>query len=62
MRCRNFANIALPKVGGIEDQDELTMQCFDIIHGAVEKDLAEKREDEIRSAEQKMRVARLTGR
>ena len=62
LRCRNFSSITLPSAGGILDQEEYLMQCLSIIHERVEKEIEEKHEDMVRQVEQKMRIARLTGR
>lgn len=46
----------------MDDQDELTMLIFEIIHEVAQKAQSEQAEDMLRSVEQRMRVAGLKGR
>jgi len=54
-RCKDFDS--LPDIGGINDQEEYTMQCLSIVHNAVTRYQKEQSDDELRSIEQRMRVA-----
>lgn len=47
----------LPSMGGILDQEEITMQIFEIIHNVVTEFEREHQEDELKRMEQRTRVA-----
>jgi hypothetical protein len=56
VRCRKLKDLALPKAGGIFDQEDLMLRQLEIIHDVVQQHEKELHEDMIRRVEQKSRV------
>ena len=56
-RCRRFKDMQLPSAGGILDQEEITMQIFEIIHGLVTEYEREQQEDTMNKMQQQSRIA-----
>jgi hypothetical protein len=55
-RCRRFKDMQLPSAGGIMDQEEITMQIFEIIHGMVIDYEREQQDDTMKKMQQQSRV------
>ena len=55
-RCRRFAGMQLPEAGGILDQEEITMQAFEIIHDVVSEYEQERQKDAMSKMQQQARV------
>ena len=56
-RCRRFKDMQLPSAGGILDQEEITMQIFEIIHGMVIDYEREQQEATMNKMQQQSRIA-----